>query len=233
MNTHKDWTEQEQQDWNEEMVKKYDPDAFHNHPNPIIRFIEERRVRVLLRMLDPQPDSKVLDLGCGAGNVLERVPQGILFGYDLSPSMLEKARARMGSDTDLRQGDAAHLPYEDGMFDRVYCTEVLEHVPDPLEVVREMARVLAPDGKIVISVPYEKLINKIKWMLRYIRLDRVLRGSKNYSVPDDMTDEWHLRAFDDQLLRECTEPYLERIAQQGIPSRVLPLRWVASFRKRN
>jgi hypothetical protein len=51
-------------DWNEEMVKKYDPDAFHHHSNPIIRFIERERVRAILGLLKGTREGRVLEVGC-------------------------------------------------------------------------------------------------------------------------------------------------------------------------
>ena len=50
--------------------------------------------------------------------------------------------------------DAHHIPRPDATFDTVICTEVLEHVPDPRQVVREMARVLRPGGVLVLAVPF-------------------------------------------------------------------------------
>ena len=51
------------------------------------------------------------------------------------------------------QGDALHLPFPDGTFDRVICSEVLEHLPDDVAAMRELARVLRPGGTMAITVP--------------------------------------------------------------------------------
>ena len=51
------------------------------------------------------------------------------------------------------QGDALHLPFPDGSFDRVICSEVLEHIPNDVAVMRELARVLRPGGTMAITVP--------------------------------------------------------------------------------
>lgn len=70
--------------------------------------------------------------------------------------------SRQGSFTDQdtwRYGkidyvsDASNLPVETGSFDAVLCTEVLEHVPDPVAVVRELGRVLKPDGRLMLTAP--------------------------------------------------------------------------------
>src|SRR5215468_9867226 len=98
--------------WNEEMVQRYDPDAYHTRSPLPIRAIEALRVRAIVRLLDAAPHHRVLEVGCGGGNVLERVP-GRRFGIDLSPFILKKARNRLG-DVPLVRGDALHLPFRDG-----------------------------------------------------------------------------------------------------------------------
>lgn len=54
---------------------------------------------------------------------------------------------------DLIAVDAQNLPFRDGVFDKIVCTEVLEHIPDDKAGIRELARVLKPGGLIAISVP--------------------------------------------------------------------------------
>src|SRR5450631_2748149 len=147
--------------WNEEMVQRFDPDAYHTRSPLPIRAIERLRVRAIRRMLDAAPSSRVLEVGVGGGNVLERM-QGRRVGIDLSSFILGKAQARLGGKAQLVRGDAMALPFADGAFDRVFCSEVLEHVLEPEAVVREMRRVLAPRGFAVVSVPNEALINRVK-----------------------------------------------------------------------
>ena len=59
-------------EWNESMIKKYDPDAFHHHSNPFIRFIEKKRVKMMIDLLNIHDDDHVLEIGSGAGNVIEK-----------------------------------------------------------------------------------------------------------------------------------------------------------------
>src|SRR5205814_221266 len=124
------------------------------------------------------PGARVLEVGCGGGNVLERVP-GRRFGIDLSPFILSKARARLHGAAQLVRGDAMRLPFADGAFDRVFCSEVLEHVLEPEVVVREMRRVLAPGGFAVVSVPNEALINRVKRTVFALPVGRRLFGGRD------------------------------------------------------
>ena len=133
---------EEFKEWNEKMVEKYDPDAFHHHPNPLIRFIEAQRVRAILRLLDLKPGDRLLEVGCGAGNVLESTPPSERFGVDLSTFILQKAKQRLRETAHLFQGDAQSLPLKSGVFKQVICSEVLEHLLDPSAALQEMGRIL-------------------------------------------------------------------------------------------
>ena len=103
---------------------------------------------------------RVLDLGCGAGigsRSLRAAGAASVHGIDKRDEAIALAR---GADPELadtyRQGDLNEaLPYPDGSFDVAICLEVLEHVARQRELVQEIARVLAPDGIAVVSVPHE------------------------------------------------------------------------------
>jgi SAM-dependent methyltransferase len=103
----------------------------------------------------------VLDLGTGTGAVAERAaqvvgPQGHVVGVDLSPDMLALAQRRVvaGGLTNvrLREGRAESLPAEDAAFDVVLASLSLMYVLDRAAAVREIARVLRPQGRLVAAV---------------------------------------------------------------------------------
>ena len=213
-------------DWNEEMVQRYHPGAYHERSSLPVRAVERARTRQIVRLLDVLPQHRVLEVGVGAGNVLDAVPTGQRFGLDLSPSILRDARLRLASRATLLRGDAALLPFKDGAFDRVLASEVLEHLPDPGTAVGEIARVTRPGGVVVLSVPNERLIDRTKDLLSRARLLRWL-SSRDYQVPADMKDEWHLHAFDLETLRSVAAPHLRVERVVGVPHTLLPLRWVA------
>jgi SAM-dependent methyltransferase len=219
--------------WNEAMVQRFDPDAYHTRSPLPIRAVERLRVRAIAQMLDAGPHSRVLEVGCGGGNVLERVA-GRRVGIDLSPFILGKARRRLGPSALLARGDAMALPFADGVFDRVFCSEVLEHVLEPEAVVREMRRVLAPGGHAVVSVPNEALINRVKGLVWKMPLGRRLLGGSDdgYQVSQKMDDEWHLHEFDRARLERAVAGQFTVDKVVGIPMRVMPLRLVARLSPR-
>jgi len=118
-------------------------------------------VLAALAEADVQP-RRVCDVGCGAGvllgDVLHAAPHARGFGIDISPVMVSHARSvlqtwRLGDRATVLSGDLRRLPFPDGFFNFVVATEVLEHLPDPRPGIRELARVVAPDGTLVTSIP--------------------------------------------------------------------------------
>lgn len=221
-------TEEEFAAWNERMAHEYDPDLYHRSSTGIVRWVEGCRVKKLLQMLGAAPGHSVLEVGVGAGNILEQIDAEKRTGIDLSVFLLEKARTRLGDGVVLVEGDAErltdHLPPRS--FDRVYCSEVLEHVQHPEKAMQQMAAIIKSDGIVVVSVPNERAINALKGFLKKIGLFRILLPH----VADHMEDAWHLHIFSRKYLEQIAAPYfhIERIV--AVPFFFLPIRLVARLR---
>jgi ubiquinone/menaquinone biosynthesis C-methylase UbiE len=110
----------------------------------------------LVEALDPQPGERVLDVGCGAGNVaaLAAGAGARVTGIDLSPRLVEVAKARAeagGLDIEYRVGDAENLDVEDGSFDKVVSSVAMIFAPDHDAAARELTRVTTQGGRLVFS----------------------------------------------------------------------------------
>ena len=114
-----------------------------------------------------RPHDKVLDLGCGFGrHAFEAARRGAsvvaldagtdeVLGVAATFAAMVQA-GELSTDSlhaNVVQGDAHQLPFPDATFDRVICSEVLEHIPDDVSAMRELNRVLRPGGTMAITVP--------------------------------------------------------------------------------
>jgi SAM-dependent methyltransferase len=95
---------------------------------------------------------RVLDLGCGAGRFLAGLDNAV--GVEIAEHAAERARRNVpGADVRLLEPDGS-LPLGHGEIDLVWCSEVLEHIADVAHALLEIRRVLKPDGRVLITVPY-------------------------------------------------------------------------------
>jgi SAM-dependent methyltransferase len=105
---------------------------------------------------DVRGRKRILDAACGNGRYSRFLlrhadPDAKLTTFDLSPKMLERARNRLKSERVTHAvADLTRLPYADASFDAIVCGWVLEHLPDPRPGLRELARVLAPGGRLLL-----------------------------------------------------------------------------------
>lgn len=118
---------------------------------------ELRILNQIVQLAQICPTDRVLDVACGTGMVSFALASQAreVVGIDISPGMLAKARAlrhRRGiHNVHFVLGQAEPLPFHDEQFDVVVCRLAIHHFPQPEREIREMARVLKPGGRLVIS----------------------------------------------------------------------------------
>ena len=120
------------------------------------------------------PDSRVLDLGCGRGGIVERLhPVGRWSGCD--PDWLSLKEHRL-AQLARRQASSEHLPFADATFDVVIASWVLEHLPRPAHTFSEVARILRPGGRFFFLTPnrYHPIPRLSQWFVRLKGLQNTL-----------------------------------------------------------
>ncbi|HEY0407901.1 MAG TPA: methyltransferase domain-containing protein [Pyrinomonadaceae bacterium] len=134
--------------------------TFALQPSAVARLKFIREVVAAMKL----EDASVADLGCGSGmmlcDVLALKPGWRGHGLDISAAAVNYARrlaAHKGISerAEFRAGDIARLPYTTGSLDLVIASEVIEHLPEPARVIAEIARVLRPGGKLILTMPLE------------------------------------------------------------------------------
>ena len=114
-----------------------------------------------LELLRLQPGDAVLDIGCGPGILAVRAaeqvaPGGSVTGVDISEGMLDVAREKaalhgVGETVSFQLGDMHELPFPDGRFDAIACSYAMFFARSVTAVGRELWRVLAPGGRLVVA----------------------------------------------------------------------------------
>jgi len=199
----------------------YRRSAYLRH-EPLLRDLPRRR-ELIERAV--RPGERVLDVGCLGGALLEHVAgHAVVVGVDVIPEALLQAGQRGFRPV---HADASQpLPFASGAFDLVHAGEVLEHLFDPLALLRELRRVCKPGGRLIGTVPnVANLGDRARMVLG--RAPTVLGAHPDAPAGD------HIRAL--------TVARLDTLAQQAgwvgpgwmvaiATGGVLPLRWLKELR---
>jgi len=142
----------------------------------------------LLNLLDAhvtRRDGDVLDIGCGAGNMIHHLSRyGRVKGIEVDPRPVAMAQAR---GYDVRQGDATRqIPFPDASFDLVSALDVIEHVDEDEAILREAYRVARPGAKLLITVP------AFQWLWSY---NDVLNGHQHRYTPGELRERVQRAGF--------------------------------------
>jgi SAM-dependent methyltransferase len=107
--------------------------------------------RAIDRLALPRP-ARILDAGCGSGrNMVELARRGAVTGVELSATSVSLARARRAGE--VIEGSVLEMPFDADSFDLAVSLDVIEHLDDDLAALRELRRVVAPGGFLLVTVP--------------------------------------------------------------------------------
>jgi len=136
-------------------------------------------IEFFLDRLGTVKDKRILDVGFGSGGIAIAFNRAgaIMSGVDVDPELkniAERNAAANGAGIDFKIYNGSKLPYDDDYFDYVICASVLEHVSQPAELLKEMLRVLKPEGKLFLSLPnkyYPKETHTLAYFVSYLPPD--------------------------------------------------------------
>lgn len=173
--------------------------------DPLEKNKEQQRYIPFLNFIGDTEHSIVLDIGSAQGDFTKKI-KGKKIAFDLSLNYLNLAH-KDGLLTVA--GDAASLPFLDSTIDVVVCSDVLEHVLYPEEVVSQIYRVLSPGGRLFLVVPWEENLSK-------------------YEIYEGIYEFTHLRTFNDQIVKSLLREF-KLIRKKGIIPNPLPFSADKSF----
>jgi len=215
------------QQWNDTFAREFDIDAYYTRASVLVRWVTQRRMRVIKKLVKAEPDNRILEVGCGGGHILRMFAENQLVGVDVSGEMIRKSQRNLRDyDVTLHRGELAELRFPRDSFDRIICSEVLEHVVEPESLIAEMARILAPHGRMVVTVPNDTWIDTIKAIVRRSGL-RYIPPFRNISWGGD---QYHLHSWTQQRIRDELSRHLHIETLSTIPFRAVPLHFALACR---
>ena len=121
----------------------------------------KRRYEEILFLAKLKDDSSILDIGSGGGEIIKLL-RNKTYQYhpvDLSHNNLKRIKEKAEFTIYPTNSDVYLLPYKDDTFNLIIMSEVLEHLSNPARALDEVQRILNPNGKLIITVPYKELIS--------------------------------------------------------------------------
>ncbi|MBK9476059.1 MAG: class I SAM-dependent methyltransferase [Tetrasphaera sp.] len=183
--------------------------------------VDPRLSRMIDLIVELTPES-VLDLGCGRGFLLSQLADrglGALTGLDVYDDVETERWTYVQGD--VTQG----LPLETGSFACVVAGEIIEHVPDPDQLLREIRRVLVPGGTLIVSTP-----NMVSWANRILvplgvqplgteTSSEVALGRRHRILGQGNQVQGHLKLFTHRALAEILARYgFTVVRREGVPA---------------
>jgi 2-polyprenyl-3-methyl-5-hydroxy-6-metoxy-1,4-benzoquinol methylase len=205
---------------NDDLARKHPIDDYYARSPLPIRLIERRRLAIIRHLAGDTAGLDLAEVGSGGGHVLRMFRSARLTAIDVSDVFLDTARKNLaGYDARFVKGEIDKLDLPPASFDRIVCTEVLEHAKDPGAMLAAMARLLRPTGVAIITVPNDPLILKLKGLVRrspvgWVLGDRIAWGG----------DQYHIHQWTPGEFERFLRGYFRVTARRAAPFGALPIR---------
>jgi len=147
-------------EWKNNIEETLSTNVPENYEQYFVPVIGKPLAEDLVRRASLRPGEKVLDVACGTGIIARLASEKVgitdaVAGIDIHTGMLEVARSfnTPGKQIEWFEGNAEALPFAEGMFDVAFCQISLQYVEDKVGALKEMRRVLIPEGRIYLNLP--------------------------------------------------------------------------------
>ena len=204
--------------------------SYYIHPIGI------ERKRKIISMISPSKKDVICDLGCGDGNLSAKLVTKVkrVYGVDISSTRVKRARNK---GINAVCADAVLTPFLPESFDKIICSEVIEHVINPKEVFHEIKRMLKSNGCAVLTVPYNEKLEKT--LMNVPKEDLALLSYKEIIRKYNIVDT-HLHSFSEQKFIDLLEREKFTIKQIDYTHRyypkskklIVPIAFLSKFIKR-
>jgi methionine biosynthesis protein MetW len=170
--------------------------------------IQEKKIKIVLGLMEKNVKGKILDIGCGDGfisSVIAKETGAEVHGLDISRDAVSKARER-GIDARVVNLDKDALPFGERSFDAVFCGDVIEHVHDTEILLENIYGILKAGGYLILSIPniaswYNRGFLLIGMMPTWVESSlRTYTGNRFIK-----TGSGHIHAFTKRSLMEMLE----------------------------
>ena len=217
-------TDLDVEELNDQLARTHPIDDYYARSPLPIRWIERKRLGIIRAMLGASEGLDLLEVGSGGGHILRMFPSARLTAIDVSGVYLDVARENLaGYDVRFIKGEVDKLDLPSESFDRIICSEVLEHTVDPEAILATLARLLRPNGVAVITIPNDPLIARLKAWLRSSPAGPWLHDRVEWGG-----DIYHLHQWTPDAFQRLIERWFRVTQRQAAPFDVLPIR--ACFR---
>jgi ubiquinone/menaquinone biosynthesis C-methylase UbiE len=146
-----------------QQIERYDWVNDTKYPEKLFHILRANKVVSIVNKYTANDHVNILDVGCGTGLITRKLNSPHITALDINPWALERARLNVKNDNvNFVLGDAEELPFSDGQFDIVVCTEMLEHIVRPDLALECIYRILKPEALLIGSVPSKNVIWKLR-----------------------------------------------------------------------
>jgi SAM-dependent methyltransferase len=187
---------------------------------PNLNFLFQQMLHLTLKEVAPSHGELILDVGCGRAIDGARLGEKGAKAIGLEPSLVMLARAREylsanNAHVVLTQGIGENLPFKPHTFDKVMCKGALDHFFSPSKTMEEIARVLKPDGQMIISIAnFDSLgfrLGKKLYPVAKFLSPSLAKERKPWELPPD-----HKYRFDYLFLRSLVNQHFEIKKEKGV-----------------